>query len=131
MSAQSVMSVIAPAASTAAGLGVSDDTAADGALFAALLADVSGAQDDAAPSADASATASVDAAAIEDATTAEAAAPGWLLAPVPAPIIPPMAAEAPATDSLSSASSPSVAPPLETAPAAPALAADLTVAPAP
>lgn len=128
------MSVIAPAASTAAGIGVSDDTAADGALFAslfaALVADASATQGDG--SSDAAPTASAEVAPLDsEAPTADAAAPGWLLAPIPAPIIPPMTAEAlvAETASADSITGAPAAPWLEAAPTAPAIDVEASTQP--
>lgn len=102
MSAQSVMSVILPAASTAAGAGMSEDTTTDGALFASLVADLSEAADSTAiPSApiEASSPMSLDADVSDtEASLADAVAPAWPPIPVLAPMIPQMESDAPASD---------------------------------
>lgn len=129
------MSVIVPAASTAAGVAVSEDTAADGALFAALVADASGTQ--ASSTTETAPTIPVDVVAPDsDAPATDTAAPGWLLAPVP--LIPSVAAEAPAEEATGAdfGTDAPVAPPIETLPAAPANEADasapaMTPAPTP
>ena len=142
MSAQSVMSVILPAASTAAGLAVSDDTAADGVLFAAMVAEVSGGQDGAAPTADAAPAASVEAAASDsDASATDPAVPAWPPVATFVPIIPPAPPTVPAVETpdgapLNGAASnaPAVPPmePLETTPSpAPTGSSDAQPSPAP
>ena len=96
------MSVILPAASTAAGAGMSEDTTTDGALFASLVADLSEAADSTAiPSApiEASSPMSLDADVSDtEASLADAVAPAWPPIPVLAPMIPQMESDAPASD---------------------------------
>lgn len=117
------MSVIVPAASTAAGVAVSEDTAADGALFAALVADASGTQ--ASATTETAPTIPVDVVAPDsDAPATDTAASGWLLAPVP--LIPSVVAEAPTEETTGAdfGTDAPVAPPIETLPATPANEAD-------
>jgi flagellar hook-length control protein FliK len=100
MSAQSVMSVILPAASTAAGAGMSEDTTTDGALFATLVADLSEATGTTGISSapiEASSPMSLDAVVSEtEASLADAVAAAWPPIPVIAPLIPQMEPDAPA-----------------------------------
>ena len=135
MSAQSVMSFIAPTASTAAGVGVSEDAAADGVLFAALVADASGKPGDATPSAQATPTApaATDVMA-PDADATEAAASAWPPVPVLTPVLPATTVEAPLDETPALAALSGAAPdfsplPADDAKATPSIAPDASEVP--